>query len=63
MRNIFKIVLWLVVVLIIAYLAFGGSKKQAVAPTPEMTGGAGGERAQIGENVDSSLEINSSLNQ
>lgn len=57
MRNILKIILWLLVVGIIIYLVFGRSKKEVVAPTAEMTGGVGGERAQQGVNVDTSADI------
>lgn len=55
MKRILKIVLWVILILAIGYLLFGRTKKEVVAPTPEMTGGAGGERAQMGENED--LEI------
>ncbi len=63
MKNILKILLWLVVIAIVAYLAFGRSKKEVVAPSPEATGGPAGERAEIGENLDTGLEINSQLGQ
>lgn len=59
MRNILKIILWAIVIIIVIYLAFGRTKKEVVAPTPEMTGGAGGERAENGPNFDTSIELSS----
>lgn len=73
MGNILKTILWLAILAIVAFLVFGGAKKEVVAPTPEMTGGAGGERvemedtpsSQIGEmsvdvSTESSVEIETS---
>lgn len=57
MRNILKIILWILVIGIVIYLAFGKTKKEVIAPTPEMTGGAGGERAENGPNIDTSADI------
>lgn len=56
MKKTLKVILWVVCIAIVAYIAFGMTKKKAVAPTPEMTGGAGGERAETGLNVDASVE-------
>ncbi len=63
MRNILKIILWVVVIAIVIYLAFGKSKKEVIAPTPEVTGGAGGERAENGPNVGTSVDVYSESSQ
>lgn len=63
MKNIFKISLWTLVIAIIAYLVFGRSKKEVVAPSIEMTGGPAGERAEIGDNLNGSLEAESTIGQ
>jgi hypothetical protein len=52
MAKVLKIILWLAVLAIVAFLVFGGAKKEVVAPTPEMTSGVGGERFETGENID-----------
>ncbi|MDQ5883552.1 MAG: hypothetical protein QG654_466 [Patescibacteria group bacterium] len=61
MANILKVILWLAVIGIIIYLAFGKNKKEVVAPTPEMTGGAGGDRVESGPNLDSRTELSSEI--
>ncbi|MEZ4103435.1 MAG: hypothetical protein R3B55_02695 [Candidatus Paceibacterota bacterium] len=61
MKNILKVVLWVIVLGIVIYLAFSKTKREVVAPTPEMTGGAAGERAMAGENNDTSLETSADI--
>ncbi len=57
MGTVLKVLLWLGCIAIVVYLVFGVSKKDVVAPDPEMTGGAGGERAQTGVNIDFTSEL------
>lgn len=61
MKIFLKVALWVLVIGIIVYLAFGRTKKEVTAPTPEMTGGVGGERAEMGENQDIEIDISSRL--
>jgi hypothetical protein len=61
MKIFLKVALWIIVIGVIMYLAFGRTKKEVTAPTPEMTGGVGGERAEMGENEGVEVQFSSDL--
>ncbi|MDQ5901568.1 MAG: hypothetical protein QG580_283 [Patescibacteria group bacterium] len=61
MAKVLKIILWLAVLAIIAFLVFTGAKKEVVAPTPEMTGGPAGDRVEEGLNIDTEAGVETSI--
>lgn len=61
MAKVLKIILWLAVLAIIAFLVFTGTKKEVVAPTPEMTGGPAGDRVEEGPNIDTEAGVSTDI--
>lgn len=59
MKNVLKIILLIAVVAIILYLAFGRTNKEAVAPTPEMTGGPAGDRVFLETDLETGADLSS----
>jgi hypothetical protein len=58
MANILKAILWIIVLSLVVFLVLGKTRNKAEAPvpTPEQTGGVGGDRAEVIQ--DDSVEDN-----